>query len=643
MQSVKLPDSFWRWATILALLGGVFLRWASLGPTGAMLHHDEAWNGIDALALLRQPRLTPFLPNNFGRESGWVYWLMPFVFALGANSFTIRFAATVTGILTLAAAGRLGRELLGKSGAFWGVAALSVFYWHIHLSHQALRANFYVLLGTLTAATVLYAYRTNLRRAWIIGGVTLGLLGYTYFASAAWISYIGVLVLGVAFFDQRRRWGAVSLLLTSVVIILPIGTYLLRHPDQFLARPTAVAIAPYEGLSHNVQRWIEAWFQQGDLNHEFNLPGRPILDPVTGVLGGLGLLGLVFSFRKWSYGLILIGWGVAACLPSLLSNAAPHFLRASGMTVPVALIIGTGGQLLQHLIQRVVKIKAAAILPCLLLISVGVVTCQDFHIEWIHHPDTFVVMEQHINQAFDYLQDHAARDNHIYFSPFTPAHPVIIFREVDLAPRPVAAFDSHQCLVLPEGSTNYVSLTMYEPSFQQRIAQWADVKSVFVDPQSPTPDPRYSIFIATPYPDQGLDVASFGDALAVKLMQPISTTIAPGDTLPVVLGTQPLHKLDFAPSLFVHLYGIPTPYEGGKLWSQADSQLCVSYPAHLWRTDETIIQSFALDVSPDTPPGVYTVAIGIYKFPAGERLSVSKPGNQALNYVNLHQLTVTVK
>jgi len=560
---------------------------------------------------------------------------MPYLLVLGATPFAVRFAATTTGILTLAAAGRLGRELFGKWGAFWSVAALSVFYWHVHLSHLALRANLYVLIGTLAAAAIAHAYRTNLCHAWIAAGIALGLLGYSYFASMAWIGYLGLIVLGIVVFDQRRRKGAMLALSICTLVIMPMGVFLIHHPEQFLSRPATVALASYQGLTHNVQRWMAAWFQQGDLNHELNLPGRPILGPITGFLGALGLLGLVLLGRKWSYGPTLLGWGIAACLPSLLSEPAPHFLRASGMTVSIAITVGAGAYLLGLFLQYLLKSKLGMILPSLLFVSVGIATYRDFHLTWIHHPETSVVIERPLNQAVDYLRDHTSPTDYIYFSPFSPGHPLILFHGADLAPRPVAAFDSHQCLVLPAHSADYVSLTRYEPGFQQRLAQWASVTPLLVDPKD-----SYSVFAAEPYSDVGHHVANFGDALTVKLMQPPSTTLAPGDVLSVVLGVQALRTLDFVPSLFVHLYGVPTPYEGGVLWSQADSQLCASYPAHLWRTEETIIQSFALAIPPETPPGVYTVAIGIYAFPAGERLPVSAPGDPDLKYVNLHQLTI---
>ena len=98
------------WLLLLALLAGVFFRWSALQPMNDMLHYDEAYNGMDALSLLRHPRLTPFFPGNFGREAGWIYLLVPFVAVFGTQALGLRLAATIVGVLTIAVTYRLERR-----------------------------------------------------------------------------------------------------------------------------------------------------------------------------------------------------------------------------------------------------------------------------------------------------------------------------------------------------------------------------------------------------------------------------------------------------------------------------------------------------------------------------------------------------
>jgi len=228
------------------LLLGVLLRCAALTPMSTtMLHYDEAFNAVDALGLMRDFQLTPFLPGNFGRESGWAYWLIPFLATLGRGLFAIRFAATVTGLLTVVTTYRLGRELFpsrpSERVAIWAMGGIGVLYWHVHLSHLALRANLFVLIGTLAAALLLRAYRRGRRGLWVAGGVALGSLAYTYFASVAWGGYLGLLLLGIVVVDRHRRRGALLALACAALVAVPMAWYVVANTGQVLERSTTVS------------------------------------------------------------------------------------------------------------------------------------------------------------------------------------------------------------------------------------------------------------------------------------------------------------------------------------------------------------------------------------------------------------------
>jgi hypothetical protein len=125
--------------------------------------------------------------------------------------------------------------------------------------------------------------------------------------------------------------------------------------------------------------------------------------------------------------------------------------------------------------------------------------------------------------------------------------------------------------------------------------------------------------------------------LDVQVLSPFSATLKADDQVVIWLGARPLRHLDLYPSVFVHLYGVPTPYQGGRLWAQADSELCATYPASLWQTDETIVQAFVLKIPADIPPGEYSIAAGVY---AGDRLPITIPENTTTSYTILHQFTL---
>jgi hypothetical protein len=644
MKASTFSKTAYFWGIVLSLLAGLFLRTASLSPMSqTMLTADESWNGIDIVSLIQQPRFTPFFENNFGRESGWMYFQVPFVLAFGATPFALRFATVCIAMLTLAAASRLGRELFGARGAVLMLAAISVFYWHLQLSQMALRVNTYMLMGALSADGLLRAYRTRRRRDWAVAGVYLGLLGYTYFASYFSILYLGGLVALLALFKPNNRWALLALVV-ALIVLLPMGLYVCQHPDKFFLRASSTErLAPAQ-LMDSLQKWAKAWFVQGDDNANFNYPFRPILGPVTGLLAILGLINFVRERQYRLIGLLTLVWGILTIVPSVVSEYSPHFSRACGLIIPIVITLTSGLHALARRCERWTKRSAAGLLPLVLLLPVGAASYIDFHIKWMVHPDTYFYMEEYINRSVAFLRNYAGVNDYIYFSPFDADHPVVVFRGYDLAPRHVTAFGSRQCLVVPARQAFYTSLTMYEPDFEAALSRWAKVKVVSQDEASPLPLPRYTVFEAEPDPARlnppGQSPLRFSDALEVQVLAPLSPTLKAGDKATLWLGIRPLIPLNFYPAVFVHLYGVPTPYQGGRLWAQADSELCASYPAPLWKMDETIVQRFDLAIPADLPPGSYSIAIGLYAMSGELRLPITVPPNLKTDYMVIDQFSV---
>ncbi len=608
-----------------------------------MLHYDEAWNWDDAAEIIANPHFTPFFPGNFGREAGWVYWLAFFGKLLGSSIFTIRFTATITGILTLAAMYRLGRELFNKQIALSILAILSVFYWHVHLSQLALRANLFVLMAALTIGWLLIAYRTNQLPHWFLGGIGMGVLAYTYFSSIFWILLTGVLLFVVYLTDKQRRNGILLALGIAFLLVLPMGFYFFNNPSLLLDRPTSVSTFSSEAILNNFNQWRLAWFKQGDINILFNLPGRPILDVLTGILGLVGLGSFIF-IKEWrKKGLLVLGYAIASLIPSLLSTDAPHFLRAAGLILPVTVVLGAGLWGVTALSRKGIDTPAVFLLPLLITGYLGYQTYQDFYQKWLARPEVFVLMEQYIVQSFTFLKENTDLTTPVYFTPFQAGHPVVRYADSFLLEQPVNAFVGDQCIVLPSGKTNYVSLTMFEPNFADTLGKFAVVEPLYTDPRNPD-NPQFTIFSAQadwetavpPHPS-----VQFDDVFKVTLLSTLKDSYAPNDVVPITLGITPLHATEMVPSLFVHVYDMPQTAVRS-LITQADSQLCASYPAHLWRTDETIIQTFTVNIPSDIPQGKYQISLGIYHFPNGARLPISQSATAASGdtVFNLHQFEI---
>src|SRR5687767_8803763 len=100
------------------LILGAALRFQGQAEMQHLLHHDEAYYGLDALSLLENPRLQLYFPANTGREGLWMVLLTPLLGTLGATPLALRLTSAFVGILTIAAVYWLAREFY-KDGAVW--------------------------------------------------------------------------------------------------------------------------------------------------------------------------------------------------------------------------------------------------------------------------------------------------------------------------------------------------------------------------------------------------------------------------------------------------------------------------------------------------------------------------------------------
>jgi hypothetical protein len=632
------------WALVGILLLGAALRWIALPAISHRLSYDEAYNGLDALSQLQHFAPTPFFPDNTGRESGWMYLLVPFIAAFDARPFALQLASTMVGILTIAVIYQLGVEVLDRRSAMWAAAALAVFYWPVNLNYLALRANLMPLVGSVMFATFLRAVRTNTARAWLWTGLWLGLLAYTYYSARAWIAFLVLSLLWLILTDAARRKGSLSALFIGGGVWLPLAAYSVMNPQLVAGRISDVAV-DMNGIVRNVGLWLQAWFFRGDVNGSLNFQGRPIFDPFLGILFIVGLGALFVSVRRrWLAGWVL-GLAFTALLPSLLSGDAPHFLRAIGLIVPCALIAGAGAGLIERAAQRVVSARWATLIPAGLILVSAVITYNDFAARWLAPSPAQVMKSQFDNRLAEQLRSSTSNDMSIYlpFTPFAPStDPRTQFRMAFLAPRHVAMFNPGECFVVADKTAVYATTAAEADRYQQSLAQFAQSHWLSNVPAEQD-QAVFTVFQAEPRsgfvaPMAGSSI-TFGDALHIGLLKPISSTIPAGVTIPLRLGFKALHPLDRDFSVFIHLYSDPQPEGSNQIWSQADGQLCVSYPTSWWESAETVVQDFALPVPADLPPGRYVIALGVYDSASLVRLPVSSTDSQA-DHIDLALLDV---
>ena len=206
-------------------------------------------------------------------------------------------------------------------------------------------------MQVLAMAFIVRAARRRSWGDWALAGVLLGLGMYTYLA-------IRMSVVAIAFYllyrivvqrgFLRRNWqGLILFSLCYAFTFAPLGATYYKNPFTFLNRSQQVTIThdiemaggSLQPLWESASRHLQMFNVAGDFNARHNLPGEPMLDPITGAFLLLGLAWALWRWRDHKHGLLVIWIGVTL-LGGILSrlNEAPQTFRTLAVVPAIALL-----------------------------------------------------------------------------------------------------------------------------------------------------------------------------------------------------------------------------------------------------------------------------------------------------------------
>jgi len=377
-------------AILLILAVAALFRLCRIGSTPPGLFGDEAVNGLDALDVLAG-RGHVFFPANYGREGLHMFIIAAFFKVMGVTPLALRLPSVIAGILTALATFWLGRELFRselRQGKLVGVPLLAALwlaaaYWHVHYSRFGIRGVFTPLFGALAAAAfwrgvnqwpsietddatqpIQHSHQGQrshlLRSKWpswgwfLLSGAFLGLSLHFYTASRLYPVFLGLFLLAqtaIAWHQKRRDrdwvrdsllvkffWPMLGLCAAAAAVFAPLGWYFLTHPGSFAQRASTVMAfgtqeSPWIRVAQAVAGNVAQFFIPGlgDTAWFYNLPGRPLLEPITAVLA---LVGMFICLRRWRQSpyLFLLLWWPIMLLPSFLAvDRIPTVPRVLGV------------------------------------------------------------------------------------------------------------------------------------------------------------------------------------------------------------------------------------------------------------------------------------------------------------------------
>lgn len=639
--------------TLITLLAAA-LRLLGLDRVPPGLHFDEAVYGLMALDIYHGA--TPvFFPAYTGREPLYMY-VMAGVFRLvGVNAYGIRLTSALLGLLTVVLVYALGRVLFSRRVGLLAAAVLAVLYWHLTVSRNGYPNILIPPLECLALLLLWKGYRDG--RPWqlALGGVFVGGVLYTYLAARFFPITVALIFLYALLVDTRRgRKRLPGLLLAALVALLvfaPLGSYFLSHPHDFMERAGQVLVfkqAPDQVLrviGNNLLQTAGAFFVRGDPRQHYNLPGKPIFDPLMALFF---LLGLGVTFRRWrrpEYALLPL-WVIGMSLPALLTvDLMPQSQRMFGITPALALLAALG---LETVMRQTSNVT-------------GLVSRLTFHVSrFTSYAITVFLLFETAATAVTYFGNWG-RQTATYYTFHTDY--------TQLAARAVAELDAGRAVVFQTRYYKHPTAVFTAPRTLETI--WVAGNQNLALPNRAPAEVRYL------WPTHDIPPAPALEPLMTRLLEPVDQWLAPDGSIAAVIyrlkpaavaqeAATPVQAtfsdevaaLDWtlpatAPrdqplQLLVHWRVLRPVAEGrtftlhlvdenGVLWAQGGE---MGYLSEQWRAGDTVYQLFTLALPPGLPAGPYQARLILGREASGI-LPVYQNGQLVATALTLGTVTLT--
>jgi 4-amino-4-deoxy-L-arabinose transferase-like glycosyltransferase len=660
---------------LLTLLVAAGLRLYRLPELPAGLHYDEAANGILAAEIARGVKAPIFIPSYTGKEVLFFYWTALWIKLLGAAPLALRLSAAAAGLATVAATAWAVRELLrgqrdAGRAALLTAAFLATSFWHVILSRYGFRAVTQPLLQALTIAALWRGLRPPTpplrpspsprkrgegeglgagKGGWLLlAGLFCGLTAYTYLAARAFPIPLAAALLTLFIADRgrrRARLGQLTLFAAAAALTLaPLAHYWLTHPGSFLNRTQQVAAADWAEAWTGFRACLRMFFIHGDPYIRFNLPHRPLFDPVTAALFLLGLATITWQLvrllrsphrshtplRLASYVLLLTTLPTML-LPSALATGeiTPSNLRTVGLLPFIyifpALALSNLQSLISTLKSSVTRRLLTIIVHCSLFIFLLLTTASAYFRDWAPSAALYYAGDGDLADVAAYL-------NHADLTATTPYVASIHYRHPTLA---FLAEDYGKIRWLTGGKTiifpaNGEALLIFPRSASEDLA-W--VQSVLPDdalataPPGPDGEPAFHVYRAS-------------SAAGLAPTHPLTADLGHAALL---LGYDTIEE---PPAVAIWWRVLNRPPHGdygtlvrladpwGFTWSE--NRHAFHYPSEQWTPGEIVVDHLSVPVAPDAPPGDYRVRFSFYSASADHLLPVLDDADRyAGTYVEL--------
>ncbi|MDX2161854.1 MAG: glycosyltransferase family 39 protein [bacterium] len=583
----------------------------------------------------------------------------------GGGLIGYRILSVAVGLIALALTYALGQRLFGTSAGLAAMALFGFSLFPVLLARGITRETLLPLYiaGTLLAlARALPIYGVQEEKparstSFAALAVLLGLGFYLHPISLIFTLAVMAFIAYMLFTRQPLSRRALSNIWFAVVVMIVIATpYVIASfstPELAAASRLLYDTDTPRQLTwaETIVRGLNGIFFVGDLTADYNLPGRPMIDVVSGLLLIVGLVTAIRYWRQPRCALLVIA--ALFLLPvALLARRGANFLAFSALLPVMALLFGLGATTLVRSLPNRARLVAGLLVVGVILFNMGWTTF-DLSQRWGQHEQVRATYQARLGELAHHLDVTAADLPSVVCYPsleltegaaLTDTQLMLLMMHRQSAP--LRAANCGISLVLPNGGER-MQIVLPEPYMLDRmnpfLREWyangtVPLRYTAAGEQYPLPPDGVVILnLAVPLADRigafsttapvsfapespggsavtASPVRMGGNLTFLGYDSTINQAYLPGDVVPVITYWRVDGVLPPDLRLFVHLLSDPSA-----IAAQWDGLSVL--PSQLQPRD-VFIQVAFLQLPFQTLEGQYAVSVGAYTATDDNRLTI---------------------
>lgn len=412
MSVVRPPVNRREWSAIVGVLLLAFaLRTIDLARVPPGLHNDEVVAAKLAEAVMNG-HYAIFYPQDTGSEPLHYFFSGPIMSVLGSSVWALRLPSIALSLLAMCIVWALARRLFGPVVALVALAGFAVTFWTVEFGRIVSPVVMMVPLVSLSAYLFWRAIESPRRAGvlFLLSGVALGAAILSYTAPRI-IPIVYVAFGGYVLITRRagwRRWlgGIAVVIVTAGGVAAPMLIYLAQHPEADQLDFFDIDRPVRELRQGNLEPVLETSLQTlgmfafvGDPLPYYDVPDRPVLEPIGAVLLLIGLLVAAGRWRQPAYAFIFL-WFFLSLAPGMLSQPAPNYTRTLGVQTVLFTTLGIG---VSEVVKRFNR-KTAYAGMALLFVGNLIWTTHDYFTVWPSNNDVRFWHQSGLKAVADQLQ-----------------------------------------------------------------------------------------------------------------------------------------------------------------------------------------------------------------------------------------------